>query len=144
MREILFRGKRLDNGEWIENDCIIHLKERNTVYISAHKEEVLLYGDDSLITKIENCMFFGIDPKTIGQYTGLTDKNGVKIFEGDILEVRYGSETHYCSVKYDERTAQFVFDYGRRGVSKVEDLLSGVVFMVIGNIYENPELLKKS
>lgn len=127
MSSNLFRGKSkgndtLKDGEWVIGSAIVD--PENSSYCIGSMMRT-----------------WSVDADTVGQYTGLTDETDAMIFEGDILGVRYGNETHYCSVKYDERTAQFVFDYGRRGVSKVEDLLSGVVFVVIGNIYDNPELL---
>lgn len=135
MREILFRGKEIESRDWVYGWF-----EMYAFGYWPLKPSIIPSND----AKNGHYDHVQVDIETIGQYTGLNDKNGVKIFEGDILEVRYGNEIQYCAVKYDERTAQFVFDYGRRGVSKVEDLLSGVIFAVIGNIHDNPELLKKS
>ncbi len=92
MREILFRGKRLDNGKWTEDFLICPLFDKSRAYIGT-----LFPIDDHDIDMLE------VDPETVGQYTGLTDKNGKKIFEGDIVNTYHLREFLNCSyVEYEE------------------------------------------
>ena len=129
MREILFRGKRLDNGEWVEGNLFIPDLPRTPMQICVGTNVVRISYD--------------IMPETVGQYTGLTDRNGKKIFEGDIIKC--GKDIG--AVDYSETFAKFRVVYNQ---------LSGNWFdfeddecypiasecEVIGNIHANPELLK--
>lgn len=130
-REILFRGKRVDNEhEWVYGDYHNHSSEKS---ISFYKVFV-----GTPVT------MYAVIPETVGQYTGLTDKNGTRIFEGDIIDVAYNP--NYGGVAKE-----------RIGVRKVgfadgcymyEDNEGYFLFTesdevtVIGNIHDNPELLK--
>lgn len=134
MREILFRGKRTDNCEWETGSLVI-------IRGGCYDEE--MYIADKMTGYNTP-----IIPETIGQFTGLTDKNGTKIFEGDI--VRYGTNTNRAENK---EINEVVFEtrggsgyFGIR-ISKIEtwQFCLGVpakLMEVIGNIYDNPELLK--
>ena len=133
MRKILFRGKRMDDGEWVDG------------YL------VKAVGGECMILPVttEHCggaefsEGYHCDPTTVGQYTGLKDKNGKRIFEGDICRNTRTGEI--VSVKWhgtmagyvwDKRRADgFLFDFGElfRACDKYE---------VIDNIHDNPEMLK--
>lgn len=136
MREILFRGKRTDNGEWVKGFYVCVL---DTHYIMTGKF-------DSLTNGIINSEAYKVDPGTVGQFTGLTDKNGVKIFEGDIIEFDHpynGKSIHAvvqdgCGWNLSNFYAS-CFDYPGCAFSE------GTKYMtVIGNVHDSPELLEVS
>lgn len=151
MREILFRGKRLDNGEWVYGFLLIDgITGRYFIHMSGN----CLNESDK--AGQEGCLMFvafEVDPETVCQYTGLTDKNGKKIFEGDI--VSYEDETP-GQYEYHDSTfinrGKIVYSDGSFGVTDaiaatMDDLLMGngvVDCEVIGNIFDNPDLLHTS
>ncbi len=143
MREILFRGKRIDNGEWAEGYYVL-IGSCHRIYtgeIDINKSFENQYG--LLIPEKTNYL---VNPKTVCQYTGLTDKNGKKIFEGDIVKTsKFGvddgnghnfSGFDLFSVKWDN--GGFALFNRRRRFNLREDEKA---YEVIGNIFDNPELL---
>ena len=126
MRNILFRGKRKYNGEWVEGFYYKDLWSDNAHYI-------IYDGTD-----------YEVIPETVGQYTGKTDKNGKNIFEGDIV---------YCKSRLDNAIMVVIFECGQFRMVLSENYRSyqtnsGFYDIncfdkeVIGNIHDNPELLK--
>lgn len=151
MREILFRGKRIDTGEWIEG----------YVYRVAEK-----FRTTFLMVKDMHAYSYEVDPETVGQYTGLEDRNGKRIYEGDI--VRWMSKNTYLVSNY---VYAGIGAYGYGSVLIVTALESGFTLRpindnapdipnanrkidnyafwnhhnqleVIGNIHDNPELME--
>lgn len=122
MRDIEFRGKRTDDGEWMYGYiCCYGWTGKEKIYIVPNYASALY--------SIE------VNPETVGQYTGLKDKNGTKIFEGDIILLR-GDEEPY-QVVFDESCFQVYSDSVRYAMDNFYDY----EIEVIGNIYDNPELL---
>ena len=124
MREILFRGKRTDNGEWVEG------------YYSP--VNIPITGNMGHFINVGGYRAVEIDSETVGQYTGLNDKNGVKIFEGDI--VRYGDTIHRVVFEQRNGTAYFGLVYAACETLPFGHYQDLKQIEVIGNIYDNPEL----
>ena len=118
-RDIKFRGKRIDNGEWIYGWLVI--QSDNTAYISEHYKR----GE-----------WVEVDPKTVGQYTGMSDKNGKGIFEGDIIKSARGYNAVAEWVD-DGRFLGFTIERER----KIMYIGQESAVEIIGNVYENADLL---
>lgn len=127
MREILFRGKRTDNYEWIEGSLCTTIPSDEDFYTISYFDFEGYYIEEKVI------------PETVGQYTGLTDKNGKKIFEGDILTAHFVSNRYKQQFEVIFEKGIFFFDNKCVKVP-VWDIYS---LKVIGNIHDNPELLKE-
>lgn len=127
MREILFRGKRIDNDEWTEGYLF---KQWNRTF--------LLWG---MTGDIPNMI--EVIPETVGQYTGLTDKNSKKIFEGDIVKTTSVIGKNIYEVCFSEaRRGWFPFACGD-GCGCCEDEVECPEYVeIIGNIYDNKEILE--
>lgn len=129
MREILFRGKRTDNGEWVDGNLFVDEKNE--------KHEII-------VGYVNYRIAWEVDPETIGQYTGLTDKNGKKIFEGDIVKDDWGK---IYKVFYTFYSCAFMVNCSNppneyeKGNYRLGRAWCGTI-KVIGNIHDNPELLE--
>jgi len=128
-REILFRGKRVDNGEWVEG-YVIDCDGQLFIY---HSNGVRPKGYDYLISGGATIGFYiEVDPETVGQFAGLTDKYLNKVFDNDIVQVG-----KLCGfVYFDNGTFKWSGDNYPLNY-KLHDFIQ-----VIGNIHDNPELLK--
>jgi len=145
MREILFRGKRVDNGEWLESisiinvvgefGCMWHMAQRSNNYnmralLDRHKN----------ITEISNCYLYRVIPETIGQFTGFYDKHDRKIFEGDICLCHRN-----INKSIDKKVFQICYDKVRGfwGLSNDDFTIDPCEFdlcEIIGNIHDNLEI----
>ena len=128
MREILFRGKRKDNGRWVEGEL-----RRGGVH--SDSEVYIRFKDYRALFNLP------VDPETVGQFTGLTDENGKKIFEGDVVKgVRDFSNVNFVGYVVWGNGCFDVQDVKTKSVPAI-DLVRKLE--VIGNIHDNPELLKE-
>nr|DAJ44842.1 MAG TPA: YopX protein [Caudoviricetes sp.] len=126
MREIIFRGKRVDNEEWVYDNSVLFFAKTTKIYGALNKWR-----------EIE------VIPETIGQFTGLTDKNGKKIFEGDIVKTTSVIGKNIYEVCFSEaRRGWFPFACGD-GCGCCEDEVECPEYVeIIGNIYDNKEILE--
>lgn len=136
MREILFKAKRKDNGEWVEGyyradtDLDIHFICGWNYYLSENGLE-------------REPFEYEIDPDTLCQYTGLTDKNGKKIWENDICEMVYNGVVYVYVVVWDKTELDFKGTNGKENYGRNFEYLGCCEEIeVIGNIFDNPELLE--
>ena len=130
MREILFRGKRSDNGNWIEGHLFVRINDCFIIPLPIITSKSL------------------VDGKTVGQFTGLKDKNGKKIFEGDICRFREWSKGEMCwvgKVRWEHQQFMITGGPNKECETMFELCMSRFIpenIEVIGNIHDNPELLE--
>ena len=123
-REILFRGKRDDTGEWMEG-------------YFGQSVDTFIIQDYGLVAG--HFKVFKVIPETVGQYTGLTDKNGRKIFEGDII----ADKNELFSVRWSEKISGFVA-VGEHRMQPSMNQGTMKYCEVVGNIYDNDESMQNT
>jgi uncharacterized phage protein (TIGR01671 family) len=152
MRTIKFRGKRIDNGEWVYGNLYKLPLESGNVCMILTTDNI--HEDNSIEPQYHLAFtlwkdLFVVDSSTIGQFTGLFDKNGKEIYEGDIIQGEYKSK-HL--IRYTEEDARFTATLAEYVGDKFSERCNtGDVTqkwinefnkVVIGNIHDNPELIK--
>lgn len=123
MREILFRGKRDDNLAWIEG----------YIYRITENQEMPF-----LMMKDYHGITYPVYPDTVGQFTGLTDKNGTKIFEGDVVHMRTSGLSGHGEIVYKD--GSFGIEDKKR--NRFYYMYHDAIYRVEGNIHDNPELME--
>lgn len=135
MREILFRGKSIETNEWEYGDLIIPDWKNKYLY-----EQVMLIKERDSGCEIE------VVPETVGQFTGLIDKNGTKIFEGDIVTTKFFGKDFGNVCNFNEYDIFQIIYYQARfcteSIRRRFEMDDRAKYEVIGNIHDNPELLK--
>lgn len=151
MCDILFRGKRVDTKEWVEGDLIRHY-ENQRKFIAC--DQMAYTYTENGINRLVSERYFEVIPETVGQYTGLKDKNGKMIFEGDIVSGTALSRERTGVIVWIEQLAGFGVRYAERDdptawqeSSILRDIerhkYSDFCAKVIGNIHDNHDLLKE-
>ena len=132
MREILFKAKRLDNGEWVEG----YYQKRFD--LDGSEQHLIFWSKSYTVWE-----YAEIDPDTICQYTGLVDKNGQKIWENDICEMVYDGVVNTYVIVWDKDELDFKGTNGKENYGRNYEYLGCCEeIIVIGNIFDNPDLLE--
>lgn len=136
--EILFRGKRIDNGQWVEGFPLRkETPEIHCYIISTFETEIGISGSE----------MYEVYPESIGQYTNVLDDNHTRIFEGDIIEATHNKNfLHTSYIKFDNGTywCKLISGSDIDDTESLNDQCLDFGLTVIGNIYDNPELLECS
>ena len=143
-REILFKAKRIDNGEWVEG----------YVFDDGFADSKRLFVGGLVIMDYKGTAddrwnvgtdFYEVNPDTLCQYTGLTDKNGNKIWENDVVECK-NDESHFQSqIEWDKSYCGFILQDSDTSAVGLDAITKGGIYkdvQVIGNIFDNPELIE--
>lgn len=137
-REILFRGKSANTGIWVEGFGVKFGEKYSNIFVSEIGKLNLCNG---VIPVFEHELVIS---ETVGQYTGLTDKNGVKIFDGDVIRAYHnGKFMNISYIRYDapEYLCELISGINIDMVDSLSDYHDEYAIEVVGNVHDNPELI---
>lgn len=141
MRKIMFRGKRIDNAEWVEGDLL------RTKFYLDDSEHSLIFTATVEFPRGEFSGANEVIPETVGQYTGIIDKNGKRIFEGDIIKILDDYDTYGMNAG---EVYEVYFGFGGFRLKPKYHKYARGYFLedsgeveVVGNIHDNPELIEE-
>ena len=137
MREIKFKGKRLYDGKWVYGSLFY---ENGFTYIifKTYVKDTKFQSDGGKAT----VDYWGIRANTESQYTGLKDKNGVEIYDGDIISHISNTDPYFQNLEVHYRVGAFCLKNENEGLMGTIYQIHPSLYKVIGNIHDNPELLK--
>ena len=140
-REIKFRGKRIDDGKWVHGSYTSMMENnRNNPFCQVESKIFhRIWQWEAGDWNMGGYANYEVIPETVGQYTGLKDKNGVKIYEGDIIEHTISGNISVHEVYFDNEMLEF----GLRYSGELFHCQFNDEFELVGNIHDNPELLNK-
>ncbi len=141
MHEVLFRGKRIDNGKWIVGHLLRYENGRARI-IESHTDIFCYENDENTIVALA----YEVDPETVGQFTGLVGKNGKKVFEDDVVVICYETDGEDFSetkrVHYNEQECCWYPMRWNECCEYCDHYTEVKSIEVIGNIYDKPDLLR--
>lgn len=161
MREILFRGKRVDNGKWVQGFYVCkkrpYFKDKGANFEHIICDNIEIEDNDYKQFVDTMLISYVVDPKTVSQYTGLTDKYDKKIFEGDIINVTSCGTDRFMDVRWNDETLSWELTDVGTPTFKVNHLFNTIdltelevescygerVSFIVGNVYDNPEVMEK-
>ncbi len=143
MREYKFRGKSINSNEWFEGDLVkVNDNGRMRYFIITEEYEATASITENWFgVDLGTCQSPEVDSNTIGRYTEVEDKNDAEIYEGDIIRLEFGKKWR-GKVEFDN--GAYTINFGGASLYLCSIDLEKEPFVVIGNIYDNPELLKES